>query len=398
MYEEEKNKIKKRLMSEETYGLLKKKKCFLAGGSIIGLFNGYSINDLDIYCRNSDDALELAFELRNTYTPTYVDHKSIVMSGEFDPINIITFRYFDSLESIFDTYDFTVCMGGYDFAKDEFEFHPRFFKDNMAKRLYYSSGSQYPLGAVVRRMSKYQEKGYSISRKELLKMVLDCFKLDLSTPEKLKDQITGMYGTDIDELLPKGQEFSLPAVVKALDHVSDAIISREEFKHYKDVNIAKAFPNELTLMKLKDNFVYQTKKDKLLFDLEIPDKEEDEEEKELPKIKFPIKAYKFVQKDPETGKLVAFWDKRYEYKVGEWQEPANKSNGLWGYLEGQEDSMKYANREDAVKIYLLIEKEEDIQTFNLSSASFNRVKVLSVEEPIVIPDIRIDPMAQYQDF
>lgn len=412
MYKEEKKYLKDNMFDHKAYDLLKEKKCFLAGGSVIGLFTGQEIKDLDIYCRNVEDAIDVATALQNMhhYKPTYADSKSIVLSydeREVPPVNMITFKYFNSLEEIFDTYDFTACMGGFDFEKEEFGFHERFFKDNMAKRLYYSSGSHYPIGAIVRRMDKYRRKGYKISSKELLKMVLDCFKLDLSTPEKLKEQVSGMYGTSIDDILPKGEEFSLPAVVKALDNINDVVVSHDSFpgKPQEEVNFTKAFEKELSLVKLKNTILYKSKTGRLVFaakDIELTE----EEEKALSVVEFPIKAYKYVHRDKKTSKLTSFYDKTYEYKVGKYQVPAEGGpthshrglSGIWGYINGQTDSMKYANRAGAVRIEMEIEKEEDILTLDNSSGSFSKVKVVSVEGPKQVPNVCIDPMGEYNNY
>lgn len=403
MYEQEKKKLKS-LMHKDTYKLLKNNKCFLAGGSLVDLFRGAdtsTIKDLDVYFRNSNDALKIISELKY-HKPTYADEKSIIMSPNSEhykiPINIITFNYFDSLDNIFKTYDFTVCMGGYDFEKEEFGFDNRFFKDNMANRLTYSLNSQYPLGAVVRRMDKYQKKGFRMTRKELLKMVLDCFKLNLNTPEKLKEQIAGMYGTGIEDLVPEGEEFTIPAVTKALDNMKDVSVSFEEFQEFQSVNIGKAFKDILKIIKLKDSYFYQSKETKeIFFNLEVYDDEKDPIPEEVDKVIFPIKAYKFVRKLVD-GRLVSLFNKEYEYKIGRIQIPEEGLfRSLYGYMAEQEDCNEYEDYKDVVRIEMEIGHEDDIVQIYKSYAKFNKVRILSIEEP-KNPNICIDPMSEYNSF
>ena len=43
---------------------------------------------------------------------------------------LMHFKFFNSPEEIFETFDYTCCMGAYSFAGEGFTFHKDFFKHN----------------------------------------------------------------------------------------------------------------------------------------------------------------------------------------------------------------------------------------------------------------------------
>ena len=114
---------------------LKKHKVFIAGGTITSLFNNQEINDIDLYFRSEEsvmkfisdiweDQIWIASHTKKATQFTYpIGNKSI-------NIQAIHFKYFGTPEDIFDTFDFTVCMGAFDFEKEEFVLHNDFLKHN----------------------------------------------------------------------------------------------------------------------------------------------------------------------------------------------------------------------------------------------------------------------------
>ena len=231
MYEFEKNKLKA-YIGKKQYELFKSYRCILAGGAITSLFTNKPINDLDIYFRCKDDVMQFFVnEIMSTNIWVLANTKKAFLFKQSQSdvlIQLIYFQTFKTAEDIFDTFDFTACMGAYDFDKEEFVFHDDFFKANSQRHLMFNSSTAFPLVSALR-VEKYKEKGYSISKTEYLRILLTCMNLHIDNYEDLKDQLGGMYGVDYDEIIqPKeDEEFDLPAII---ERMSQIIYSPDYFK------------------------------------------------------------------------------------------------------------------------------------------------------------------------
>lgn len=75
-------------------------------------------------------------------------------------------------QEVLTTFDFTACMAAYDFAADEFIFHPDFFSHLASKKLHYNEHCDRNHINSLMRSVKYKEKGYDLSVLQLLKMCL----------------------------------------------------------------------------------------------------------------------------------------------------------------------------------------------------------------------------------
>lgn len=396
MYTQETNKIKSYL-GEKLYKELVNRKCFLAGGAVLGLLNGSEIKDFDIYCRQATDAIYLAEKipsLTDKHKHKYSDSKSIVFGcGENKytcEMNLIVLDYYDNLQSIFDSYDFTVCMGGFDFSKEEFGFGDRFFKDNMAKRVFYSTKSNYPLGALTRRLIKYQNKGFKVSDKEILKMTLDCMKLDLTDRDVLKDQLGGLYGLKVEELFPDDGDYSITDLIEKLNTMSEDI-NKKRFT-YRNYDATKTFKDHVEWKKINDvRKILVDKKTGAFLSTEYLDDDTD-----IKDVEFPLTIHKYVRYDDVNKRYFSFFRNKFEYIKGETVTPQNTYDGLYGYLEGMSDYYKYAYKPDAVKIKLKVEKD-DIMEVNAQHIRFKKAYVVNDTpvDPITLG--QIDPMSLYQE-
>lgn len=56
--------------------------------------------------------------------------KGAMFSVENVNLHLIYFNYFNSINELFDTFDFTVCMGAFDFLTEKFVLHDRFLEHN----------------------------------------------------------------------------------------------------------------------------------------------------------------------------------------------------------------------------------------------------------------------------
>src|SRR5690606_3144507 len=86
-----------------------------------------------------------------------------IMIGDKENIHqLMWFKYFNTAQDIFNSFDFTVCMGAFDFETEEFIFHPDFFKHNSQRYLKFNTGTDFPVMSLLR-VDKYRQKGYDIS-------------------------------------------------------------------------------------------------------------------------------------------------------------------------------------------------------------------------------------------
>ncbi|MGF9564132.1 hypothetical protein AAIH70_11515 [Neorhizobium sp. BT27B] len=189
---------------------------FVAGGAVTSVFTGKDINDIDVYFK-SREAFEYAVAqaydegwwcvAATKRAVTFSDHGGA-------PIQFMHFDFFPTAQDIFSAFDFTVVMGALDFDTGEFVFHDDFLKHNSQRFLRFHPGTRFPLASATR-VLKYQTRGYTIGKGDILKIALASRKVKIDTWEELKDQIGGAYGEKV-VLAGEHQEFSLDAAIEAL--------------------------------------------------------------------------------------------------------------------------------------------------------------------------------------
>lgn len=189
---------------------------FAAGGAVTSVFTGKEINDVDVYFK-SREAFEyqVAMAYENGWWCVSATKRAVTFSDNGGvPVQFMHFDFFPTAQAIFDAFDFTVVMGAYDFDAKEFVFHDDFLKHNSQRFLRFHPGTRYPLASATR-VLKYQDRGYTIGKGDILKIALASRKPKIDTWEDLKDQIGGAYGEKV-VLAGEGQEFSLDAAIAAL--------------------------------------------------------------------------------------------------------------------------------------------------------------------------------------
>ncbi len=96
---------------------------WIAGGAALRWYQGLSVgeNDIDVFCCNSRQAIEVIdriksygrffvkFQSENAVTIEYINKENRNLSWT---IQVITRRYFSSLQEIIDNFDLTVCQIG----------------------------------------------------------------------------------------------------------------------------------------------------------------------------------------------------------------------------------------------------------------------------------------------
>lgn len=365
----EKNKLYAHL-GKELVTTLKQHKAYIAGGTITSLFCNREINDIDIYFQDEETAIEFLADIWEDQK-WIVAHtkKATLMLYDDVEIQMIHFDYFKTPEDIFNTFDYTVCMGCFDFETEEFVLHPDFLKHNSQRILKFNSKTAFPIVSLLR-VQKYEEKGYKISKPEFIRVVLTCMNLDINSYDELKEQLGGMYGINYDKLFEdvQDQEFDLE---EAINKISNITLSEDYFKkpiqiEYKDVEELIQNISTLPTKCLKINGELH----KLNWFGNL------EKIKELPENHIFLdtdeffnetKFYKYVEK--RSDRYFSFYDDKFEYIIGEEAVANNnKKNSYAGNHAGKLhlnewkaiNSSVYKNDDNAVLIELVVKVEDFI--------------------------------------
>lgn len=199
--------------------------CFVAGGSILSLKTRQKINDYDLYPKDQTRIIDILQDLiqnHNCFVIAESDRSITLKSNDLRHadgtrmiVQVITIQDFPTAESIFETFDFTVCMAAYDCDTSKFHYHESFWEDLGAKVLNFNSKTKYPYASLVR-TRKYTEKGYNLPKGELLKIALTIANHGMTTSwTELCQQIGGVYGHTI-ELETEDMEFNFDNAIKVL--------------------------------------------------------------------------------------------------------------------------------------------------------------------------------------
>lgn len=194
------------ILGEDLTKLFKKHKVLLAGGTIRCLYCSTLINadmfleedkikDYDIYFKDKTNMYSLRDDLEEKgYRVSFSSSNAITMvkDGEI-PIQLILLDFtIGGKESIFNSFDFTICSGIFDFETEEFYFAPTFKEDNQNRKLVFNTNTHFPISSLIR-VNKYtKNKKYTISNLEYLKIALSINKLNIKTYKELKEQLNGI--------------------------------------------------------------------------------------------------------------------------------------------------------------------------------------------------------------
>lgn len=235
MYEfETERKALLRGFDEDTIELFKTCNAIIAGGAITSIFSSKEINDYDVYFHNIKDMqtfMANAFDETGEdvelidYPPyqlvctSYTTRSIMFRLGE-QKVQLIHFRFFDSIADIFESFDFTINMGAFDFSTNEFVMDTRFLPDLSKRRLVFNEKTTYPIISTLR-VHKYISRGYNISKKVMFQLALAVSRLEINSWEELEDQLSGFYGVDVKDLFNVNAEFNLSAAIDMLDEVDE---------------------------------------------------------------------------------------------------------------------------------------------------------------------------------
>lgn len=213
---------------------------FVAGGAVTSVFTNAKINDVDVYFKSRrafETGVYQAYE--DGLWCVAASKRAVTFADQGRVVQLMHFDYFPTAEAIFAAFDYTVCMGALDLdasvklhwdgirlvttgeehPDSGFIFHPDFLKHNSQRFLKFNPGTRYPLASATR-VLKYQQRGYTIGKGDIMKIALAVRGVRIESWEDLKDQIGGAYGDKV-VLGNEDTPFTLDAAIEALT-VEDA--------------------------------------------------------------------------------------------------------------------------------------------------------------------------------
>lgn len=349
------NKKLKEYLGEELYNILKKYECYIAGGFIRNLFTNTEINDVDIYFRNKKLLENLLFNEFEGWYILSATKKAITFKRNDRLLQLIHIDYYNDVNKIFDSFDFTCCMGAYDFKTEEFVLHKDFLKHNSQRILKFNSKTLFPIVSALR-INKYIEKGYKISRKEFVKVMLAINNLSINNLEELTEQLGGMYGENLDDIFSNElrMNFNLSKAIEELDSkefiytdtkvkyddwelfVLETINENIKYCNYQGKNYVSLSNRLLEIEEVKSNYIESNINDLL---------------------KFPLIKYKIVKK--KADRYFSYHDSCYEYKLKHEQTPSN-NHGLHILDKTEIKNHTFYSNDNKAILKCLIESIDDL--------------------------------------
>lgn len=377
----EKNKLYNYL-GEDLVNTLKGYDCYIAGGLVTSLFTGNKINDVDVYFKKEEDALAFVEDMWNNgrYIASHTKKATLFQwKNDNDKdvnVQVIHFKYFKTPQDIFDTFDFTICSGAFDFETEEFFLHKDFLKHNAQRILRFNKGTDFPLMSLLR-IQKYITKNYTISKSEIMRIAMTCMNLEISSYEELKDQLGGLYGESYDKMFEdlSDEEFSLE---KAIDHIQNLSLSDNYFKKPKTIEFDDLYDLLSSISDLPFKyFIYENNRYRVGYNgkmKRINSSKTPENAIEISgeKLFDEIKLYKFVKRSDDT--YTSFFDSNFEYKIGEIVS-AKSNQGLFFNTFKDINNSTYSNEENKALIEVSV-KFEDFNGIRSDHITMKRCKVL----------------------
>jgi hypothetical protein len=193
----------------------------VAGGALTSAFSATPINDVDIYFKDESsfrDAIERAYD--DGMWCVDVSKRSVTFAQGNCIVQLMHFEYFTDAHAVFDAFDFTCCMGAYDIDAEEFVFSNDFLKHVAQRHLSFHGGTRFPFASLLR-VLKYQSRGYTIGKGDLLRIALACHRTPVNSWDDLADQIGGQYGQRV-KIEGEG-DFSIDAAIDIIANSSPFI-------------------------------------------------------------------------------------------------------------------------------------------------------------------------------
>jgi hypothetical protein len=382
MYEYEKSKLLNTL-STNLLENLKECNAIIAGGAITSIFSHRDISDIDVYFRSFSDMRDFFYGIEGTNARVvgHTDKAALIANKGDHPVQVVCFDTFESPEKVFEKFDFTVCMGAYDFKDDSFHFHDEFFHHNGQRLLKFNSDTAFPIISLLR-VEKYKQKGYTISKAEFMRVILSCMNMKINTWESFKAQIGGMYGLNSDQVVKHDEDevFDLSVAISDFENIAF------DDKYFEEKNQPQGLDEDYDLFVARitgEKVPYYRYAGKCFSPICGSSMITDTvDEKVYQEIKYPEsianKIYKYVEKKGE--RYYSYYDSYFEYVPGDIVVP--RYGSLYFVNVFGIKNCKYKSYKNAVLIEceLVDDYQPSLDTFNAGSPQFTVSRVRFVRE------------------
>ena len=150
MYDWQKRKLKREL--GDLYDTFLDYECYLAGGAITSIFTNKDINDYDIFFKHKEDIVR--FLNKESYGTNFKSDYAITIAKNGKTIQLIYKHEYPIAQDVLNSFDFSVCMGCYDFSTEEFVLGDALLEDLASKTIHFNPKTDSPIMSLIR-VKKY---------------------------------------------------------------------------------------------------------------------------------------------------------------------------------------------------------------------------------------------------
>lgn len=339
---------------------------FVAGGFFTSKVTRKDVNDVDIYFVNKESLSEFIKWIKDdTHWCTFISDKSLNYCVDGEKLQLIHYEYYNSLQEIWNHYDFTINMAGWDSRTDEVEMHENFLIHNSQRYLHFNPNTLFPLISALR-VQKMLQRGYYIPKNQFVKIMLAVSQLDMKSWEDFKSHCGALYGLNyVTNEIIGDKEFSIENALEVVENTSFDNKPVSEYKIDPRVVDFVLGGNEVEYIKLANGDI------KCVADCEDLHVLNDMVVKGSIKAKqLTLKEYlgDYVYKWV-TPELRSHYRKSFQYKLNEWVYPEEASISTYSdsgkLFFSSEEGLKDASYSGNGIILKCKYEEEDLIDFTM---------------------------------
>ena len=141
--------------------------------------------------------LEAEDDGKEKYRPVFMSTNAITLSQRLQ----IILRFYGEPDVIHENYDFVHCTNYWSSLNNELVLRKEALEALLTRELRYV-GSKYPICSIIR-LRKFIRRGWTINAGQVLKIAMQISELDLTDPNVLEDQLTGVDVAYFMEIIEK---------------------------------------------------------------------------------------------------------------------------------------------------------------------------------------------------
>lgn len=154
----------------------------------------------DVHEETEQAALETEDDGKPQFRPVFMSTNAITLSHRIQ----IVLRFYGEPDVIHENYDFAHCTSYWSSWDSNLVLRLEALEALLTKELRYI-GSKYPICSLIR-LRKFIKRGFTINAGQVLKMAMQVSELDLTDPNVLEDQLTGVDVAYFREVIERVRE------------------------------------------------------------------------------------------------------------------------------------------------------------------------------------------------